>query len=127
MPVREPAGAARWTLGRWADQSQDGRLPVAEAGACGADRVSRMDQRKPLAALEVRGLARGQEAEGRPPRMTHARAVRREAEFVTRSLHAAVPRSGGSQELPSLPSTARLARDGRSSADGRNVASAARG
>jgi len=50
MSVYEPAGKEGWPVGRGADCSEDGRVPLAATTACRPIRVRRVDGRRPLAA-----------------------------------------------------------------------------
>src|ERR1700720_766338 len=64
VSVRELAGEERWPVGCWIDGREDGRMSMAKAGAGGAIRICRVDQRCTPAAQPIYGVARRQEAEG---------------------------------------------------------------
>ena len=69
VPLCQPPRSPRRTLGPGAHQSEDGGVPVAEAGPRRTVRVPRMDRRQPFAALKLRRAARRQESEGRSARV----------------------------------------------------------
>src|SRR5678815_2648868 len=62
MSVRESTRTEGGPLGAGTHQGEDGRLPVAEAGARRPVRVRGMDRRQSPPPHEVRWLARGQGA-----------------------------------------------------------------
>jgi ATP-dependent DNA ligase len=70
VPVCKSARGEERSMGSGADESEDGGMPVAEAGARRPVRVSRVDRRQPLEALKVRWPTWGQEAERCRPGMT---------------------------------------------------------
>jgi hypothetical protein len=53
LPLFEPAAARQGQMGSGSDGRQDGRMPLAEAAACRADRVRGLDRREPPTPLEI--------------------------------------------------------------------------
>ena len=62
VPVRESAGVEERTMGAGPDESEDGRVPVADAGARGAVRIPRVDADNHLRHSKFVGLREDKEA-----------------------------------------------------------------
>ncbi len=70
VSVRQPAGGPERPMGPRSHESEDGRVPLAEARTRRPVRVPRMDSRQSPAALEIRRPAGRQESERRSAGMT---------------------------------------------------------